>query len=571
MPTITANLNDINALLDRSLNAEELEEHLRLAKAELKEHDAASGEVRIELTDTNRPDLWCAEGVVRQIRTSFSGEPVRYPFFEKRRKPELSVEVDAGLEKVRPFVAAFAARGPAVTDEFLVQIIQTQEKLCENYGRRRRNVAIGIYNAGKIKFPVQYVAAKPSDFTFTPLGCDEAMTLDRIMSEHPKGKEYGPLVRGLDACPILADAEGTVLSFPPIINSRETGEVQVGDDHLFVEATGPDMRQLLVAMNIMAANFADRGWTVEPVATILPYDSEFGRQVSAPCVINEPLAVDVGAFTKAIGETFSPGDIVSGLGRYGVAAAEADAPAGGGSGGSVFLEASCPPWRDDYLHPMDAVEDFAISLGFHSFEPVMPSQFTVGKLKPITLFADRVRSHMTGLGFEEIFSNILSSLEWEREKMGIPGEPIVSIDNVMSETYSVLRSSVLPSLLRVEAGSSKALYPHKLFEAGEVCLPDADDASGARTENRVAALWASADSGFSEIHSVLDMVLYYLVQDYTLRPVDFPFYFEGRAGEIVIADKTVGHIGEVHPAVLTRFGIAMPCAAFEISLDDLCG
>ena len=65
----------------------------------------------------------------------------------------------------------------------------------------------------------------------------------------------------------------------------------------------------------------------------------------------------------------------------------------------------------------------------------------------------------------------------------------------MSETYSVLRSSVLPSLLRVEAGSSKALYPHKLFEAGEVCLPDGDDATGSRSENRVAALWASADSG----------------------------------------------------------------------------
>jgi phenylalanyl-tRNA synthetase beta chain len=395
------------------------------------------------------------------------------------------------------------------------------------------------------------------------------MTLDRIMAEHPKGKEYGQLVAGLPACPILADAEGAVLSFPPVINSRETGEVVVGDDHLFVEATGPDMRQLLLAMNIMAANFADRGWVVEPVLTRLPYDSEFGREVTAPCMINEPLTVNTGTFSVAVGDAFSFEEIAAGLRRYGVDVAEAEAPSGRKSGSGPLISAACPPWRDDYLHPMDVVEDFAISRGFDSFDPVMPSQFTVGKLKPVTLFIDRVRSHMTGLGFEEIFSNILSNRETEREKMGIPDDPIITIDNVMSETYSVLRSDVLPSLLRVEAGSSKALYPHRLFEAGEVCAPDPRADGGSRTENRVAALWASAGTGFSEIHSVLDMLLYFLVKPYSLRPAGFPFYFEGRAGEVLVDGGVAGHIGEVHPAVLTRFGITMPCAAFEISLDAL--
>ncbi len=557
MPTITANLNDINRLAGSSMNFAELEEKLRLVKGELKDPDEATGEAKIELNDTNRPDLWCAEGIARQLKSSFTGQPVVYPFFGKSEKPALSIEVDPALEKVRPFVAAFAARGPAVTDEFLVQIIQTQEKLCENYGRKRRNVAVGIYNAGRIEFPVKYTAARPDEFAFTPLGCEERMTLDRIMAEHPKGKEYAHLVRGLPACPILADANGVVLSFPPIINSRETGEVMEGDTHLFVEATGSDMRQLLLVMNIMAAGFHDRGWKVEPVLTVLSYDSEFGREVAAPSAINSPVEVELEFFSTSVGGQYSADEVKKGLLSYGV-----NVEASGHA-----LKAACPPWRDDYLHAVDVVEDFAVSRGFDSFEPRMPSRFTVGQLDPVTLFADRVREYMTGFGFEEIFSNILSNRAAERERMLIPDLPIVAIDNVMSETYSVLRSSIVPSLLRVEEQSSKALYPHRLFEAGEVCIPDEAANTGSRTEQKIAALWAAADSGFSEIHSVLDMLLYYLVKVYELRPADFPFCFEGRSGEVIVNGKTAGFIGEIHPEVLTNFGITMPCAVFEITLN----
>jgi len=213
------------------------------------------------------------------------------------------------------------------------------------------------------------------------------------------------------------------------------------------------------------------------------------------------------------------------------------------------------------------VEDFAISKGFNTFEPIMPSTFTVGKLSKSAMHLDQVRDLMVGFGFEEIISNILTNRIDERDNMLIPDEPIITVDNVMTETYSVLRSNLLPSLFRVEAKSSKAAYPHLLFEAGEVCVWDPDADSGSRTENRLAAIMASADSGFSEIHSTLDVLFYYLVKEYSLHTKDLPFYFEGRSGEVLVQDKVVGHIGEIHPEVLTRFGITMPCAAFEILLQ----
>ncbi len=96
--------------------------------------------------------------------------------------------------------------------------------------------------------------------------------------------------------------------------------------------------------------------------------------------------------------------------------------------------------------------------GYDSFEPVMPRQSTVGSISRIELLSDIVRGHMVGSGFQEIMSNILCSRE-ELEYAMPEGEKLVEVDNVMSLAYSVLRNRVIPSLMNVEAASSKAFYP----------------------------------------------------------------------------------------------------------------
>ena len=73
---------------------------------------------------------------------------------------------------------------------------------------------------------------------------------------------------------------------------------------------------------------------------------------------------------------------------------------------------------------------------------------------------------------------------------------------------------------------------------------------------------------FSEMHSTLDILLYYLGVGYQLLPAEHPLYTPGRCGAIVAAGAELGFIGEVRPEVLERTQIAMPCAAFEIDLED---
>ncbi|HNC84321.1 MAG TPA: hypothetical protein PK999_14815, partial [Nitrospira sp.] len=79
MPTISLQRDDLEALIAghgetaSRISIDQLEQWLMLVKGELKGHNIETGELRIELQDSNRPDLWCCEGIARQIRTKQQG------------------------------------------------------------------------------------------------------------------------------------------------------------------------------------------------------------------------------------------------------------------------------------------------------------------------------------------------------------------------------------------------------------------------------------------------------------------------------------------------------------------
>lgn len=560
MPTITVYREDLERLLGEPFVPETFESLLELVKGELDDADGETGELRVELNDTNRPDLWCVEGIVRQILVHRAGKASAYPFFAADApQPERRLMVDASVAEVRPFIGACIARGVTVDERLLTQLIQTQEKVCDVFGRKRRSIAIGIYAADKLTFPLHYTAVGPDESAFVPLGMDEPLTLAQIVEMHPKGQQYGPIVSNHGAWPLLRDDAGTVLSFPPVINSREVGEVQVGDSELFLEVTGTDLRMVTLVTNILAANMADRGARIEPVEVVYPQPTEFGTHVTLPRPLGRSLAVSLDEFSGALGEVFSEEEVCRELAAYGYEAEPED----------TAVRVAVPPYRDDILHPVDVIEDFAISRGYDRFAPQMPSDFTVGGLLPIEQLSDRVREYMVGLGFQEILSNILVSREELTDHMGLHGANLVSVSNVMSASYSVLRNAVLPSLLKVERESGRAFYPHALFEVGEVAIYQADESTGSETRTHLAVLLAHAEANFSELAARLEMLCYYLNLDHELEPVDHASYIPGRAGRMMHEGWEIGILGELSPQVLENWGITVPCAAFEIDLSEL--
>jgi len=531
MPTIDIKKKDLDGLIGKKLSVSVLERQLMLAKAELKDYNVESDELKVELSDSNRPDLWSAEGVARQIRTALNGKAEEYPFFRPGRKATRVIRVDREMKKVRPYIAACTAQGLRMNEDVLTQMIQSQDKLAEIFGRMRSTVSIGVYELDKIVFPVDYRLAAPDEVSFMPLGMEERLTLGQILERHPKGVQYGGIVRPFGKYPILLDSMQHVLSFPPIINSAEIGEVKTDTRNVLVEITGTDQRMVALTLNIIAVSLFERGAEIDPVLVAYPYDTPMGKKVMFPRDTSASVTVPLIHFTRALGEQVAAADLRQRLGAYGHRVRTAK--------GKVTV--TYPPYRDDIMHPMDLVEDYAISRGYDNFEAVMPRQSTVGGLSRIELLSDSVRGHMVGAGFQEFVTNILCSRE-ELEDALVPGDRLVEVDNVMSLAYSVLRNRVLPSLLNVEASSSKAFYPHRTFEVGEIAVPDETTDMGTRTDLNLAALISHPAANFSEIHSTLDVLLYYLGVEYGLEPAEHPLCLSGRCGKVIVGSREAGYI-----------------------------
>ncbi len=570
MPTISINRQDLEQLIAgpgkarRPITTAQLEAWLPLVKGELKGQNAETGELRIELQDSNRPDLWCCEGIARQIAIKLRGRAPAYSCFSPTRRPKHRLIVSSGLESVRPFVAACTASGYEVTGEGLAQLIQTQEKLADIFGRKRRTVSIGLYRLPRIVFPVTYDLVKPEDVSFTPLGLESKMTLGEILLVHPKGLEYGAILAGHDRVPLLRDSAGQVLSFPPIINSREIGEVQVGDRELFVEVTGTDLLMVVLTLNILAVNLTDRGAVIKPVEVTYPYKTSLGKTVTTTRDFCKARKIQVKAIEAALGQPLGAQEIGKALETYGYRISKA----------RDRVVVRLPPYRNDVMHAVDVVEDVAISRGYDVFAPVMPSQFTVGGLSRLEQASDRVRDLMIGMGFQEIISNIMASRQDLCVHMRLSGtewDKVVEVENVMSQSFACLRHWITPSLLRVEAASSRAFYPHRLFEVGEIAVPDSKQETGSRTLVALGALIAHAGANFSEIHSCLDLLLFYLDRPYALEPLSHPSFLEGRAGRIVLGGQALGLVGELHPEVLEHWQVSVPAVVFELEVNRLAG
>ncbi len=568
MPKIDVNQELFFQALGRRLSREELVPLLEVAKAELDEWSEAEGVLKVELNDTNRPDLWSTMGLARQLAMHLGGKRPRYGFFSRAGAPQPAAErrvvVDAGLREVRPFIGSFVAEGRAMTDALLREIIQGQEKLCGNFGRKRKMVAMGVSRAELIQWPVHYRAADPDATRFVPLDFTRPLSMREILAQHPKGREYGGIVGGFDRFPLLSDDRGEVLTFPPVINSALIGGVRVGDSRLFVDLTGPDLEIILTAVAIAACDFADMGFTVLPVEVQYPFDTPWGRRIVTPFYFQRETVVDTPAAEKLLGDRFSPEEAAGCIRRTGCTV-KVD--------GSKLVVAP-PEYRNDFLHPVDAIEEIMIGRGMRSFAPVMPREFTVGRLTAMEEYVRGVRDLMIGLGYQEMIYLYLGARRDYTDRMLRDGSQLVEIANPMTESLAVVRDSILPSLLGSEQVSANAAYPHRIFEVGKIVRRDAGANEGSRTLTALGALWADGEVGFNEIDSHALALCWHLGLEPKLAPVDDPRFLGGRAAAIDVArgggaSRRIGVMGEVHPHVLESWGITMPCVALEIVLDGL--
>jgi phenylalanyl-tRNA synthetase beta chain len=561
MPTIDIDYSELERQLGIKLNEDmdRLDEILANVKAEVKSYSQKEDSVSVEMKDTARADLWSVEGLSRALQGYLNRSKGIKPY--SVGKSIIEVEVNAQLFGIRPYICCSVVKDIHLSDSIIKGIMHLQDKLDQTHGRSRQKTSIGIYNLDLIKPPILYTAVKPSDVKFVPLGFSEKMSLDEVLERHPKGIEYGHIVKKNSLYPMLFDSENKVLSFPPIINSNDLGKITEESRNLLVEVTGTQHKTVLDTLNLVTLALIDRGGKAYSAKINYPQNSEYTeRTVLTPNFDNRHFQLSVEETNRLLGLQLSAQKIIELLQVAGLAVEKADAE-------SVWVLVPC--YRVDVMHQVDLIEDVAIAYGYNNIEPLWRELATTGAANPQQHYVDNARELMIGLGFQEVLNTTLSNQETLFSKMNMPPSNIVEVSDPKVVTMTCIRNWLLPCLLEFLSVNVSVEFPQKIFELGKVTLLDETKETKTRDEDYLAAAVSHPNANFTEIKSIMDSFMTNFGLKWQIKETAHPSFIEGRVGKLFVSGVDVGVLGEIHPAVLGKWKLENPVAAFEVNFQSV--
>jgi phenylalanyl-tRNA synthetase beta chain len=254
------------------------------------------------------------------------------------------------------------------------------------------------------------------------------------------------------------------------------------------------------------------------------------------------------------------------------------APAG------AALRCRPPSWRADLAIEEDLIEEVARIHGYDRIEPTLPAGAATGaELPPARGLRERARDALRAAGLVELMTFPAvrpADLDGLRLAPDDPRRATVEIENPIQAGESLLRPTLVPSLLRAAAQNlARQAENLRLFEVGRGFhergggeLPDErEEAAALWTDARTGSLWERRDVPiFFRAKGAALEVLAELGFDASFRPESGePFLHPGASGELQVGGEPVAALGELHPETAAAFGIEVPAALLVLDLAAL--
>jgi phenylalanyl-tRNA synthetase beta chain len=488
--------------------------------------------------------------------------------------------------KVRPLVSGAILRNIKFDKARYESFIALQDKLHQNLARQRTLVSIGTHDLDTIQGPFTYEALPPKDIKFVPLNQTKELNGEELMSFYEKDKHLGKylhIIRDSPVYPVIYDSKRTVCSLPPIINGDHS-KITLDTKNVLIEVTALDKTKLDIVTKIMVTMFSQytsEPFTVEPVQIVSEHNNETRVE---PDIAPRTTQAEVSYINQCCGLELSPEEICKLLTKMSYQARpSASSP--------DLIDVDVPPTRADVLHQADIMEDVAIAYGFNSLPRSFPSKSgTIAQPLPINKLTDIVRMEAAMAGWTEVLPLILCSHDenfaWLNRKDD--GNTAVKLANPKTVEFQVVRTSLLPGLLKTIRENKHHAVPIKIFECSDVAFKDLALERKSRNERHFAAAWYGKTSGFEVVHGLLDRIMAMLksafitgeeglenpaVGDshYWIEELDEPTYFPGHAASVNLRiagkDHIIGAFGILHPTVLEKYELKYPVSTLEINIE----
>jgi len=495
------------------------------------EVNAETGKIYTELTP-NRPDWYSLEGLARALRSYYKKENGKYEV----RKSGYKVKVDDSVSGIRPYTACAAVKNLKLNDQKIRDIVLLQEKLLYTLGRKVKRFGIGVYPLRHIEFPVRYTTMEPEKIVYTPLNYPHKANAREILKKHPKGQDYGYIIEEFDRFPVFVDNKDRIMALIPIVNSAETGKVDVETSEVFIEVSGTDKTGISQALNIIVCSLADMGGEIYSV------DVRYsGGTDVCPNLEYKKMKIDFEKAGRILGIRLEKGKAFELLKRMGY---ERD-------GDYVLI----PPYRADILDEIDVIEDIAIVYGYNNFEPTLPDFFTPGKR--IRRY-DALDSIFREMGFIEISTFVLTN----KEKLGRVGYEgrLKEIMNPSSQEFTVVRPTLVVDMLDVFSVNKMRGLPQKFFEIGEVY-------ENGKTKKKLCFGVSDKNLEFSGARGYLQTMMKELGSGYSLKNSKDKLLEPPYSTAVMVNKKERGMFGRINSGIMEEFGLKFPVFICELEIE----
>lgn len=558
MPVINFTYEELFEQLGEELPKDELINILPMISSDVESYDDV--EVKAEFFP-NRPDYYSVEGIVRSLKGYLELEK-GIPEYDVK-KTDTTITVDSELENIRPYVACCMIKNVKIDDNQLRNIMEFQEHLHWVIGRDRKKVAIGIHDLDKVEGPFYYKAGNPNETSFIPLESRENLTLNEILENHEKGEKYAKLLKEFDKYPLIVDGNGNIMSMPPIINSELT-KLTTKTTNLFIDVTGTDINAVTNALNIIAANLSENGATIETIEVNYPYHDNKTYPDFEPKIID----VHTKTAQEYIGIDLTADKIVETLEKTRFNATKIN---------EETVRVTVPRYRIDILHEVDIIENIALGYGFNELPAQLPDFATVANPDSKRQFDQILEQVMIGLSFTEIKSLMLTSETQHYTKLRKEiEEDRVTVAQPITQDRTMIRKSLINSLLEFLEDNKHEELPQKIFEIGDVAYINENAETKMVTVKKLAAAQISSVANFTTIKSIVESFVANMGFEMELEDHDDSAFIKGRCAKFTTKplNKNTpftfkGYFGEIHPEVLTNFELEYPVIAFEVEFSEV--
>lgn len=594
MPTITVNKQQLFDLLGKNYTNEEFDELCFEFGVELDEDTTEEAlkngeepELKIEI-GANRYDLLCIEGIAQSLNEFLgNAETPKY----KLSNPTTKLVIEEPTTQIRPYAAAAILRNVHFNAKNYASFIALQDKLHSNLCRNRTLVAVGTHDFDTIEGPFRYRALPPKDIKFIPLNQQkefDGLELIDLYKQPEQKNNLGRFVHIIEnspVFPVIVDKNDTVCSLPPLINS-EHSKLTLDTRNVFIDVTATDRTKAEVVLDQLVAMFSrycDEPFVVEPVEIVSEHN---GESRTTPNFEPRVMDVKVDYINSCLGLDLSPSEISDHLKKMSLLATPS-------AEDQNILHVEIPITRSDILHPCDIMEDAAIGYGYNNLpkgNKLSNASFVAAPL-PINKISDILRIASSQASWLEVLPLTLCSHDENFKFLRIEDDntKAVKLANPKTLEYQVVRTSLLPGILKTVKENRKHSLPIKVFETGDVVFKDDSLERKAYNERHWGAVYVGKAAAFEIIQGLLGKIMqtfrtewlpdfganstgrgYWIEKDESLST-----YFPGRGAKIMFRHKTgeapknIGHLGVLHPEVMSNFDIPYAASYVELNAESL--